>query len=221
MLSRARRERQAAGARARPVRSSELVLRLSRVPPFARPNPRLEQVATPAEAAAELLLAAERFEPLEGHSVLDLGLGTGRLAIGAALLGARPVTGVEIDPEAAEVARRAAEDARVTLRIEVRDVTGYDRPADVVVLNPPFGAQRRHADRPFWDTALLLARRSVHGFALAESRTFIARRAVERAAHVIETRPVAWELGRIFPHHTRNRVSLKVDRWVIDTGTHA
>ena len=198
------------------MRTSELVLRLSTVPPFPKPDARLEQVATPAEAAAELLFAADRLQPLDGRSVVDLGCGTGRLAIGAALLGADPVRAVEIDPAAAEVARTAARAAGVTIEIEVRDVAGYDRSADVVVTNPPFGAQRRHADRPFWDAAFALARRSVHGFALADSRTFIARRAVERGAHIIETQPVAWDLARTFPHHTRNRVSLPVDRWVIE-----
>jgi putative methylase len=198
------------------VRRSQLVLQLARVPPFPEPDPRLEQVLTPPEAAAELLARADQIEPLAGHSVVDLGAGTGRLAIGAALLGATPVRAIEIAPDAADVARRAAHDAGVEIDVEVRDVEGYDRPADVVLLNPPFGAQRRHADRPFWDAAFALARRSVHGFALAESRTFIAHRAVARGAHVIETQPVAWDLARTFPHHTRNRVSLPVDRWVIE-----
>jgi putative methylase len=201
------------------VRTSELVLRLSQVPGFPRPDPRLEQVVSPAEAAAELLATADRLEILEGRSVVDLGSGTGRLAIGAALLGARPVRGIEVDPGAVEVARTAASAAGVTVEFEVRDVTGYDEPADLVVLNPPFGAQRRHADRPFWDAAFTVARRSVHGFALADSRTFIARRAVERGAHIIETQPVAWDLARSFPHHTRSRVSLPVDRWVIEAHT--
>jgi putative methylase len=201
------------------VRTSQLVLQLARVPPFPHADPRLEQVATPAEAAAALLVRADQLYGLAHRSVVDLGAGTGRLAIGAALLGASPVRAVEVDPGAAAVARRAANDAGVEIEVEVRDVAGYDRPSDVVVLNPPFGAQRRHADRPFWDAAFAAARGSVHGFALAESRTFIARRAVERGAHVIETQPVAWDLARTFPHHTRNRVSLPVDRWVIEAHT--
>ncbi len=199
------------------MRASQLARVLSGVPPFPRPEARREQVLTPPGPAVELLLAADRWDPLSGRSVLDLGMGTGRLAIGAALLGADPVVGVEIDPEAAEVARSAARSAGVSLEIVLADVADYRTPADVVLLNPPFGAQRRHADRPFWDAAFSLARRSAHGFALAGSRTFIARRAVARGAHILETRPVAWELERTFPHHTRNRVPLPVDRWAIQT----
>jgi putative methylase len=187
------------------------------VPLPASPRADLEQVATPPEAAAELLFAAVRWDGLEGRSVLDLGSGTGRLAIGAALLGAGPVVGVEVDPVLVEVAREAARAAGVRVVFEAGDVASFDRRAEVVVMNPPFGAQRRHADRPFWERALSLARRSVHAFALADSRTFIARRAVARDAHVLETQPVAWDLPRTFAHHTQRRVALAVDRWALRT----
>jgi putative methylase len=200
-----------------PVRTSELVRRLAAVPPFPHPRPELEQLATPPEAAAELLATAVRVGGLEGRAVVDLGCGTGRLAIGAALLGAAPVTGVERDPAAAEVARRAARAASVTVEVVTAPVETWDRGADVVVMNPPFGAQSRHADRPFWDRAFALAHASVFAFALADSRTFIARRAVARGAHILETRPVAWALERTFPHHTRRSVPISVDLWAIDT----
>jgi len=199
------------------VRRSELVRAIERVPVPVRARAELEQVATPAEAAADLLLAAVRLDGLEGRSVLDLGSGTGRLAIGAALLGAESVVGLELDPALVEVARAAAQSAGVRVEFRPGDVTEWQRPAELVVMNPPFGAQRRHADRAFWDRALVLAERSVHAFALADSRTFIARRVVARGAQVLETQPVAWELPRTFPHHTRHRVPLPVDRWAIRT----
>ncbi|MCI4365256.1 MAG: METTL5 family protein [Thermoplasmata archaeon] len=201
------------------MRHSELVRRIESVPAFAHPRPELEQVVTPAEAAADLLQTAVRLDGLEGMAVTDLGCGTGRLAIGAALLGASPVCGVERDEDALRLARGAAEVAGVTVEFSAGDVADWDRPADVVVMNPPFGAQRQHADRPFWDVSLRLARRSVYGFALSDSRTFIARRAVARGARIVETHPVPWSLGRIFPHHTRARVAIPVDLWVIATGT--
>ena len=45
---------------------------------------------------------------LKGKRVLDLGCGTGILAIAAALLGAKPVVAVDIDPRAVEVTRENA-----------------------------------------------------------------------------------------------------------------
>ncbi len=181
------------------------------------PRADLEQVVSPPEAAAELLFAALAAGDLEGRSVLDLGSGTGRLAIGAALLGGGPVVGVEVDPRSVAVARVAAAAESVEVEFVDANVSEWTRRADVVVMNPPFGAQRAHADRPFWDAAYRLAGRSIYAFALTESRTFIARRAVAADAHVLATRPVAWELPRTFPHHTRRRVALAVDLWVVRT----
>ena len=68
------------------MRRSELVHRIEAVPPFSAPRPELEQLVAPAEAAATLLDAAARIAGLKGTAVTDLGCGTGRLAIGAALL---------------------------------------------------------------------------------------------------------------------------------------
>lgn len=200
-----------------PMRRSELVRRLEQIPSPAHPRAELEQVVTPAEAAAELLFTALAADDLSGRSVLDLGSGTGRLAIGAALLGARTVVGIETDEASTDFARRAATQEGVDVEFVTADIGAWDRAADVVVMNPPFGAQRRHADRGFWDAGFRLAVRSVYAFASADSRSFIARRAVAAGAHVLGTRPVAWELPRTFPHHTRRRVAIPVDLWTIRT----
>jgi ribosomal protein L11 methyltransferase len=53
-----------------------------------------------------------------GDRVLDLGSGSGILAIAAAALGASRATGVELDPEANEVAARNAQRNGVTDRVE-------------------------------------------------------------------------------------------------------
>ncbi|EQD51757.1 Methyltransferase type 11 domain protein, partial [mine drainage metagenome] len=159
------------------MRRSELVRALARVPPPPRPRPELEQVVSPPECAADLLEATTAEGGLAGRSVLDLGAGTGRLAIGAALLGAAPVVGIEIDSALAEIARRAATEAGVVAEFRTADVREATEPAEFVVMNPPFGAQRAGADRPFWEAAFALARRAVFAFSLADSRTFIAQRA--------------------------------------------
>ena len=199
------------------MRHADLVRALERIPPFDRARPELEQVVTPAEAAAVLLEAASSGGDLAGRSVLDLGCGTGRLAIGAALLGAWPVVGIDVDPAPLALARAAAREAWVEVDFRHEDVRAVDEPVDTVVMNPPFGAQRRGADRPFWDRAFTLAGSAVYAFASAESRTFIARLAVERVAHVDASRPVPWELPRVFGHHRREKVRLDVDLWVFRT----
>lgn len=201
------------------MKRSELVRRLAKVHGFSDPRADLEQVMTPPEAAATLLEAALQRGDLEGRSVLDLGCGTGILAVGAALLGAGEVEGVDVDPGAVAVAQRNASDcagANVTFR--TGDVADAGRSVDTVLMNPPFGAQRAHADRSFWTTALGSARRAVYAFALADSRTFIEQRAVEHFARIESTEPVRWDLPATFPHHRKRRVEIAVDLWVLSVG---
>ncbi len=200
------------------MKRSELVKRLTALPTFRSPRAELEQVATPPEAAADLLEAAVARDDLVGRSVLDLGAGTGILGIGAALLGAAQVVAIESDPRALEAAREAADALDLPITWLERDVTAVETAADTVLMNPPFGAQRRHADRPFWDQAFRLARRRIYAFALRDARTFIARRAVARGARIEETAPVPWRLPRSFPHHRKRSVELAVDRWVLSVG---
>ena len=200
------------------MRRTELIRALARLEGFTHPAADREQVATPPEAAANLLVGALARDDLDGRSLLDLGSGTGILSIGAALLGATPVIGVESDPGAVDVARRNAASAGVDVEFRVGEVGPSIGSAETVVMNPPFGAQRAHADRPFWETALSAARRRVHAFALSDSRSFIARLAVARAARVESTEPVPWRLPPTFPHHRKRAVALAVDLWVLAPG---
>jgi putative methylase len=195
----------------------DLIRQLDRVPGFVEAEPALEQVVTPSRAAAELLFEAVGRSDLVGRPVVDLGSGTGRLAIGAALLGAAPVLGIEVSESAVEVARAAARALSVEVEFRVAEVGATPALGGTIVMNPPFGAQKRGADRPFWECALGRPGRAVYAFALADSRTFIEGRAVARGARIEATRPVRWELAATFAHHRRASVALPVDLWVLRT----
>jgi ribosomal protein L11 methyltransferase len=71
-----------------------------------------------------------------GEIVLDVGTGSGILAIAAAKLGASSVTGIDIDPVAVEAARGNVEMNGLHLAIEVADSpAAYEGTADIVVAN--------------------------------------------------------------------------------------
>ena len=87
---------------------------LEQVEGFDSPNVNLEQYATPALLAAEILHFAYMQGDLEG-TVFDLGCGTGMLAIGAKLLGAEKVVGFDVDNKALELARKMPGNLVLTL----------------------------------------------------------------------------------------------------------
>jgi putative methylase len=139
------------------VRKLELELLLSQIVPHPSPKPSLEQYTIPADVAATMLyIAAYSYGDIVDKTVLDLGCGTGRLALGAAFLGAKQVVGVDIDKDAVKVAFENS--VRTDLKEKVQWVTGdidaVDGNFDTVLQNPPFGVQRRKADRKFLEKAL-------------------------------------------------------------------
>lgn len=131
---------------------------LQKIQGFRSPKADIEQYMTPAPLAARLLHEAALAGDICEMKVVDLGCGTGMLSIGAALLGAE-VTGIDIDEAALKIARKNAEAFGLDIEwIRMRiDETAKPLAADTVIMNPPFGAQKEHADRPFIDFALLTA----------------------------------------------------------------
>jgi ribosomal protein L11 methyltransferase len=71
------------------------------------------------ETTASCLVELERLAPIAGLRVLDVGCGTGILAIAALRLGAVRAVGVDIDGKAAATARRAARLNRLADRFDV------------------------------------------------------------------------------------------------------
>jgi ribosomal protein L11 methyltransferase len=70
--------------------------------------------------STRLCLALLQRTPLDGTTVIDIGTGSGILAIAAALLGASHVEGLDEDPDAVENARENAERNGVASRVHLR-----------------------------------------------------------------------------------------------------
>jgi putative methylase len=135
---------------------------LSKVSPLPQPKAYLEQYTIPESIAAEILyIAAYANNDIIGKRVVDLGCGTGRLAIGAAFLGAEEVFAVDIDKAAVKLAKKSAMKLNMNNKIRwiIADINGLHGIFDTVIQNPPFGVQRRGADRKFLQKSLEIAQR--------------------------------------------------------------
>ena len=130
---------------------------LSQIEPHPSPQPSLEQYTIPANVAATVLyVAAYTYNDIIDETVLDLGCGTGRLALGAAFLGAKQVIGIDIDKTAVRVALKNSEKIGLKNKVQwiVADIGAIHGKFDTILQNPPFGIQKRKADRKFLKKAL-------------------------------------------------------------------
>ena len=196
------------------MKKKELEIMLERVEDVPTPDADSEQYSTPATVAAELLHFAFMNGDIEDRTVYDLGCGNGILGIGAKVLGARMVIGIDRDETAIEVALQNCK--RLSVEVEFRrgDVRAAEGAGDTIVMNPPFGAQRqnRHADRAFLKKALAIAP-VVYSILNAGSEPFI--RSLLPSA-TIQRFPVAFSLKRRFWFHKKDKKFIPADIYRIE-----
>ena len=196
---------------------SRLTQQLGVVAGFDDPRVDLEQYRTPPELAAHLVHVADLQGDVEGRLVVDLGCGTGMLALAAALRGPRAVVGLDLDPDALDTARTNERRVGTTSDVEwIRaDATSAPLcPAEptTVVMNPPFGAQagNEHADRRFLETAADVAdvSYSIHN---ADSADFVEAFVADQGGEVTHAFQAEFELPRQFEFHQEESRTLDAE----------
>ena len=191
------------------MKKKELEILLERLEDIPEPDVDREQYSTPATIASELLHFAFMNGDIAGRVVYDLGCGNGILGIGAKLLGAQEVIGIDSDATAIEIALRNSKRLGVAVEFRECDVRSVKGEGDTVVMNPPFGAQRqnRHADRVFLQIALEIAP-VVYAILNTGSEPFV--RSIVPSA-VIQRFSVAFTLKRRFWFHKKDKKAITVD----------
>jgi putative methylase len=193
----------------------ELELLLQRCETFENPKVLLEQYITPAPIAADMLNAASLSKDIKDKLVFDLGCGTGRLAIGSALNGARKVVGFDVDPDVLKVARRNAKKLDVDAVFECLDVADLDSRCDTVVQNPPFGVKKKGADLIFLKSALK-AGKVIYTMHKSATRDFI-RRYIERlGGKATDINSVKFALPYSYGYHKKRIKMIEVDIYRIE-----
>ena len=169
-------------------------------PDFYQPKPELEQYSTPVDIVAEMIKLANAQGDLSGN-IVDLGCGTGRLAIGASLLGAE-VTAYEIDNDALELAKSYSKEHNLEIEWINLAIENIDKKYDTVLMNPPFGSQRPGADRAFLKKSLEIGSRiwSIH---MAETKNFVKEFVEKNNGQIISAYEFAFPIKNSMPFHTK------------------
>jgi putative methylase len=223
------------------VRKLDLELLLSQIKPHPTPKPELEQYTVSVDVAARMLyLATYEGNDVAGKSILDLGCGTGRLALGAAFLGAEQVVGIDIDKTAVKVAIENS--VRTGLRNKVQWIVGdidvIRGKFDTVLQNPPFGVQKHTADREFLEKALETGKviyslhknpdankalvKKIKGnrnkFVLVSPSSFLERFIENRGGKITASYAMVTSIPQMFSFHTKKKHEFIVNLYIIERG---
>ncbi|HVF32874.1 MAG TPA: class I SAM-dependent methyltransferase [Acidimicrobiales bacterium] len=164
-----------------------------------------------------------------GEHLLDLGCGDGRVLLRAGHGRGARVTGVELDPELAETARRQLRDHEVDGRVvdgdfgavdldDVDVVFAYLSPATLQRLAPRLAAELAPGARvvttgygvPGWEPAEVAGRCFLYRVPVEETPIDRARRGWPGGGVLVALRPEAPSLVAVKVHHPGGRVAVRV-----------
>ncbi|MHA1652493.1 MAG: METTL5 family protein [Candidatus Thorarchaeota archaeon] len=183
---------------------------------------RLEDYPTPATIAAAIIYAAQmEHGDIVDKVVCDLGCGDGVFALGAALMGAHRVIGVDIQSKALKVCQRNSKllgtDGTTDWVLGEVSSLEFRETIDTVVSNPPFGVKKRGADLVFLRKALSIARvtYSIH-LAGEKNRQFLTRNIEKLGGIVTQVETFEFPIRRLFEFHRKERHMTRVDLYRIE-----
>jgi len=167
----------------------------------------LEQYPTDANSASLLLLYAYFDNNIYNKNVIDLGTGNGILSLGSKYLGAKNVTGIDVDKKMVDVAKNNAKLNNMDINFYNTDVSNVSGFYDTVIMNPPFGSIIKHDDIIFIDKALEISNNiySIHNI---KSHDFIINY-YSKKAYIKREQEISIIVPRIYKHHKKDLYEIK------------
>ena len=191
------------------MKKKDLEIRLERVRPFSEPSAALEQYPTPATIASDVLFSAYANGDVSEMTVNDLGCGTGIFAIGSKLLGAEKVRGYDVSKSALDIARQNADDLRTEIEFIECDISEVNDGADTTFMNPPFGCQNEHADRPFLEKAMGLSD-SVYSIHMANTIGFLEEFVSSFGKEIVSRATYKYNIPHTFSFHSKTKQTVDI-----------
>jgi putative methylase len=224
-------------AQKRLIRKLDLERFLSQVASQPNPKVHLEQYTVSEQIATNMLyVAAYVNDDIVGKSVLDLGCGTGRLALGALFVGAKDVVGVDIDRLAIQTAKENSKNICLADAVQwvLGDLSVVVGRFNTVLQNPPFGVQTREADRTFVvkalevsnnvyslhshpevDARLIKQLKAGQGFLQVSASHFLEKFIAKHGGSVKAVYAMLMTIPRMFEFHTKLKHDFVIDMYVI------
>lgn len=178
------------------------------------PNPKLkfEEYSLDPKSASTILYTAFSQGDVQGKRVIDLGSGTGILSIGAAILGARCVVGIDIDKDLIRTAIDNMNNSNVRVEFVCGSIDCIRGLFETTIMNPPFGSWRRGLDAKFLDRALIISSviYSVHK-ASDKSDMFLRKKVAAKGGEIGKLGNVEITLPRLFDFHRKAKYKVNAN----------
>ncbi|WXG43017.1 MAG: METTL5 family protein [Promethearchaeati archaeon SRVP18_Atabeyarchaeia-1] len=139
------------------MKRKQLEISLSSLARNPKPKIRFEEYDLDPRSASTIVHIAASLGDVEGKQVVDLGCGVGILSIGAAMMGASRVVGVDIDKDSIKVAVQNMKSLGARVEFISGSIDCVRGAFDTTIMNPPFGSWRRGLDVSFLRKSLAIS----------------------------------------------------------------
>lgn len=185
----------------------ELAIILSKLKNFEVSDTKLEQYPTPSEIAADILWKAYLEGDILKKTILDAGCGSGILGIGALLLGAKKIYFIDLDKKILKIAKENLKEIKKSYKIgnsifKQDNISNFKTKVDTVIQNPPFGIQKKHADKIFLQKAMEVSKK-IYSIHKVESKNFIKALAKENNFLLNKIIPLIFSIKQTQKYHKR------------------
>lgn len=200
------------------MKKRELEILLQKVPLPNKPIPNLEQYMTPASIVADIIFTAHQLGDIENKTVIDLGCGTGIFSIGAVLVGAKKVTGIDADKDVITIAKKYAKKNNLEIEFKVDDVQNVQTKCNTIFMNPPFGAQKSNqkADRKFIEKGFEISK-IIYSIHLKKTIPFLEKMISSLGGSIIYRKDYVFPIKWTFKFHDKKVVNYDVTLLRIET----
>jgi predicted RNA methylase len=197
------------------IKKKNLISIIQTTASFSNPKIKLEQYCIDAISAVDIIyFAGFEFNDIHENLIIDLGTGTGRLSLASSFFNPIKVIGIDLDWSAIQIFKKNILHLKLQHIIYpiCMDVNDFSFNKDFLlndlqvttIMNPPFGVQRKRADRSFLMSAFTYSNviYSIH-LDHQDVFKFISKFVGKNGWTIDYSFPFRMRLERSFPFHSK------------------